>query len=103
MSLTAPQVLLLRAALLPGAHGLVAWEQWRRSTEVEGLDASSQWLLPLLYRTLASQTVRDPALGRYENVYRHNWYKNHLGWRRLAAGLEAGGHAGAPCVVLRGL
>jgi hypothetical protein len=102
-SLTAPQVLLLRAALIPGGPGLAAWERWRRITDVDSLDPSSQWVLPLLYRTLRSQAVRDPALGRYENVYRHNWYKNHLAWRRLDAGLPAGDPTVAPCVVLRGL
>ena len=80
---TAAQRLLLRAALGEGADALEAWQAWRAATVIDALDPDSQWLLPLLYRHLLALGVPRASLTRYERVYRHNWYKNHLTLTRV--------------------
>jgi len=88
---SARQVLLLRAALLPGTGALEAWREWQRGAPVEALEPDSQWLLPLLYCNLRQAGVAGALLCRYANVYRHNWYKNQLLLRatgRVLSGTE---------------
>jgi hypothetical protein len=82
MAGTHEQDLLLRAALLDGAAAIGAWHAWRERTSIDALDRDSQWLLPQLFHNLRANGVSLQQLGRYHNVYRHNWYKNNLALRR---------------------
>jgi hypothetical protein len=91
--------LLLQAALLDGGRALDSWQAWRARTVVEGLDPDSQWLLPQLYCNLRSQGAAVAALARYRNVYRHNWYKNHLQMRRAQHALRTMAMPGGAVVV----
>jgi len=91
------QLLLVRAAVLPGACALDAWREWQHSTRMESLEPDSQWLLPLLYANLRRAGVPEPPLRRYANVYRHNWYKNQL-LLRVAERLLSS--VGAPVLLL---
>lgn len=67
--------LLLQACFDDDTH---AWQAWRAQVDIDHLDRHSQWLLPLLYRRLATLRVEHALLQRYKNVYLHNWYKNAL-------------------------
>ncbi len=82
MAETHEQDLLLRAALLDGTAAIEVWHAWRDRTSVDALDRDSQWLLPRLFHNLRTNGVSLRLLGRYHNVYRHNWYKNNLSLRR---------------------
>jgi hypothetical protein len=78
-SVTVAHAWLLRAALLPADAARDAWRSWTAATDVNALDEASTWLLPQLYQNLSTRGVATPAeLTRYENVFRHNWYKNNL-------------------------
>ena len=83
--LSESQQLLLRAVLGRDANAVRAWREWEGVTEVEQLDPDSQWLLPALAQNLKRLGVPGQRLIRYHNVYRHNWYKNHLALHRAWA------------------
>ena len=96
-TLTAEHELLIRATTLEGAGAIDAWREWTARTNVDALDSDSQWLLPLLFHNLYAQGVAMSLLARYRNVYRHNWYKNHLALQRAGTAIDA---LGAPVIVL---
>jgi hypothetical protein len=81
---TSAQHLLLRAALLHDAEALAAWQRSTQAVDLDGLDAGSIRLLPLLYRRLERNGVRDALMGKLKGVYRHAWYGNQLRLRDAA-------------------
>ena len=99
---TAEQRLLLRAAVLEGDTSRQAWEQWRRETDIERLDAGSQRLLPQLYRNVRTYAAGDPLLERLKGVYRHTWSANRVLFHDAGRLLRALAHAGIRTVVLDG-
>jgi hypothetical protein len=99
---TALQVQLLRAAVLPAPEALTAWGKWQSVARVDELESESQWLLPLLYCNLRQAGVSETRLLRYGNVFRHNWYKNHLLLRATRPAVAALRAAGNVALVLRG-
>ncbi len=99
---TPVQILLLKAALQKGAGGRNALTAWQASTRFETLDPDSGWVLPLLYCTLRAQGVSVPDFAKYEFVYRHNWYKNHLFLHRILQVLDAFERLGISMVWLKG-
>jgi len=92
----------LRAALLHGVDAVTAWREWRSLVRLEALDPSAQWLLPLLYTNLKACGVSVADLRRYENVYRHNWYKNILLMSAASRILDRAGGNPAGWLLLRG-
>ena len=99
---TVEQRLLLRAALLEVALGRPAWDQWRRETDIERLDAGSQRLLPQLYRNVRSYASGEPLLERLKGVYRHTWSANGMLFRDAGRLLQALARADIRTVVLDG-
>lgn len=99
---TADQVRLLRACLLPGEVGMRAWRAWEATLDLDALDPGSQRLLPLLYRRLADADVDYAHLDRLKGVYRRSWYDNQglLRGGRLALGVLH--DAGIPAMLLKG-
>ena len=95
------QRLLLRAVTGRDGDAVLAWQEWSRSTVLHELDPDSQWLLPALDRNLRRLGVPADRLSRYHNVYRHNWYKNHLALHRAAAVVHEQRRQG-PVVILGG-
>lgn len=93
---------LLRACLLRGQPAIDAWEHWRRNTVFDDLDWHSQRLVPLLYRNLADQGVRDPALNSYKGIYRRTWYLNQLNRRPVTALLKQLHALGVRPLLLKG-
>lgn len=83
MSVTAAQRLVLRAALLPGADGVAAWREWRRTADLDTLDRGSTRLLPLLWHNLLANGVSDPWMPRFKGIYRHTWFANQVWMRRV--------------------
>ena len=72
-------LLLLRAALSEGDDAPRAWEEVRqRIGSITRLGGRTYRLLPLLYRNLSEQGVKDPELKRLKGVYRHSWYANQM-------------------------
>jgi hypothetical protein len=86
---TDTQQALLRAALFEGAAAAASWRDWMSCSSLDALDEDSTWLLPLLYYNLSSQQLApQERLVRYENVFRHNWYKNHLALHHVKPRIE---------------
>ena len=99
---TAEQELLLKAALLTGGESVAAWKRWAAAVDFDLLDPGSQRLLPLLYRNLANQGMKHPALAIYKGFYRMTWYKNQLLQYRLRRVLYLLDSSGIPAVLLKG-
>jgi hypothetical protein len=102
LAVSADQILLLRAALADGDEALEAWRTWQARTDLDGLDAESQRLLPLLYRNLGRLGVGERATARYASVYRQSWFKNSLAFRDAAHVIDAFSAAGIDTMVLKG-
>jgi hypothetical protein len=99
---SALQTLVLRAALSTPEVALDAWRSLRPDLEVDRLDHGTQRLLPLLQRNLSSLGVTDPVLARCKSIYRYQWSRNQLLFRRGASALEALAAAGVPTLLLKG-
>src|SRR5438270_10628647 len=86
---TRSQTWLLRAALLPREPALQSWAVWRGHIgALDGLDAGSQRLLPLLWKNLRMCGVNDPLLGPIKAQYRRTWYHNQALFHQMADVLE---------------
>ncbi|MHC4268330.1 MAG: nucleotidyltransferase family protein [Planctomycetota bacterium] len=69
--------LLLQAALLDKEHSINAWQQWKKTVDLEGHhDNGSYSLFPLLYKNLQRYGVNDPFMKRLKGIFRLEWYKN---------------------------
>ena len=89
------ETLALRAATLPGAEAIGAWERFLDLAG--GLDAvsgASFAALPAAYRNLARQGGEVPELARLKGIYRQTWFRNQVLVREassVVAALAAGG------------
>jgi len=96
------QELLLRAALLDGEPALEAWNEWRRTVNVDVVDYGSHRMIPQLYRNMQRLGVKDPLLERLKGVYRYYLYKNEILMHRIGTLLAAFEDAGIKTMVLKG-
>ena len=100
---TAEQLLLLRAALLPGEEGISAYREWRTRVDPQGdFGWSVVRLLPLVYDRLHRQGVQDALMARLRGVYRRAWYENHRLFHETAPTVAALAAAGCPLLMLKG-
>jgi hypothetical protein len=99
---TREQELLLKAALLRGNESINAWKNWADAVNFDKLDYGSQRLLPLLYRNLADQNVKHPALNIYKGFYRMTWYKNSLIRHHVMSVLRLLDSHNIPVLLLKG-
>ena len=93
---------MLRAALLQGDCALAAWNEWRRSVNIDVIDYGSHRMVPQLYRNLQRHGVKDPLMDRLKGVYRYYLYKNEILMHRIAALLRGFEEAGITTMVLKG-
>jgi hypothetical protein len=93
---------LLRAASLSGAAAVDAWSRWRAGVDITQLDAGSQRLLPLAYRTLSREAVPASALAELRPVYQRTWARNQALFRATTPVLRALRDAGIPLMLLKG-
>ncbi len=93
---------MLRAALLQGDRALEAWNEWRRSVNLDVIDYGSHRMVPQLYRNLQRLGVKDPLMDRLKGVYRYYLYKNEILMHRVAALLRGFDEAGITTMVLKG-
>lgn len=100
---TFQQELLLRAALSEGTDALSAWQQWKRSSDLDEIDGGSVRLLPLLYHNLNLHGVEDALMERLKQEYLHTWYHNELLFHEIAALLRALQAAGIETIMLKGV
>jgi hypothetical protein len=96
------QELLLRAALLPREPALKAWDEWRRSVNLDVIDYGSHRMVPQLYRNLQRLGIKDPLMDRLKGVYRYYLYKNEILMHRIGILLSAFAEAGIETMVLKG-
>ena len=99
---TRNQELLLRAALLQGESALEAWNEWRRSVNIDVIDYGSHRMVPVLYRNLQRHEIKDPLMDRLKGVYRYYLYKNELLMHRIGTLLKAFEGAEIKTMVLKG-
>ena len=99
---TPSQELMLRAALLQREPALEAWDEWKRTVNIEVIDYGSHRMAPQLYRNLQRHGVKDPLMERLKGVYRYYLYKNELLMHRIATLLAAFEDAGIQTMVLKG-
>jgi hypothetical protein len=99
---TESQVLLVRAAVLPGDAALEAWHQWRAQGGVDDVDPASHRLFAQVYRNLPQLGIDEPAVAALREAYGESWSRNqqllhHAG--RVLADLH---DAGIATLVLKG-
>jgi hypothetical protein len=99
---TPHQELLLRAALLPREPALAAWDEWRRTVNIDIIDYGSHRMIPQLYRNLQRHGVKDPLMERFKGVYRYYLYKNEILMHRVGILLAAFEAAGIKTMALKG-
>jgi Uncharacterised nucleotidyltransferase len=96
------QELLLKAALLPGQVGEMAWASVRPRIDVDSLPGELHRLMPLLWKALAARAIDDPDLPRLRGVYQFTWYRNQRLFADGSALLGALQAADIPSLILRG-
>lgn len=99
---TSEDELLLRAALLGGEEGRVAWRQWRREHRGEELAPAARRLLPLLAHNLAAGDPEDPLLASGRQAQRLVWGRNQALLQAVVPVVEALHARGIPVLVLKG-
>ena len=99
---TRDQELMLRAALLERDPALEAWNEWKRTVNIEVIDYGSHRMVPLLYRNLQRHGIKDPLMERLKGVYRYYLYKNEILMHRIGTLLTAFEAAGINTLVLKG-
>jgi hypothetical protein len=99
---TRAQELILRAAVLQGEPALDAWNEWRRTVNLDVIDYGSHRMVPQLYRNLQRHGVKDPLMERLKGVYRYYLYKNEILLHRIGSLLAAFEEAGIQTMALKG-
>jgi len=97
---TPRQELLLHAALDRGPAAVAAWHAWRVGSGP--LDAGSQRLLPLVYRNLSRQGLREPAMDELKGAYRQAWSQNQMLLHHATGVLTTLQEAGMETLILKG-
>ena len=100
---TAEQQLLLQASLFKGEKGMSAWKKWQSMKDWDDLDAGSLRLIPLLYRNLMEQDVREPVMSRYKGIYQSYWARNQLLFHSVEPVLAALREAGIEVMFFKGV
>lgn len=75
---SATQRLMLEVGLAPPGEAANAWRQLRGRFPLETLEPGSFVFLPLMYRALARDGVRDDRIERMKGIYRSTFYRNGL-------------------------
>lgn len=98
------QTWLLKAALMPGAGALDAWQQWKSSTnfEHEEFAGGAFRLLPLVYCNLQRQSFADELMPRLKGIYRQNWYKNRVRFHQMGQLVQHLTEEQIPTLLLKG-
>jgi hypothetical protein len=99
---TARQELLLQAALGRGDVTRRALARWEPGFDPRRIDHETLTLLPLLYRTLATERVPSPFMDRYRSVYRWSWYRNQFLFAAARHALERLHAAGIATMLIKG-
>lgn len=99
---TPRQELLLRAALLEGDAASSAWRRWSSEVDMEGLDPSSIQLLPLVYKHLVAQGVKDDSVAALKPRYAVTWGQNQKTFRLLVQTLRRLHAADIETLVVKG-
>jgi hypothetical protein len=97
------QMLLLRAALLPGPEGQRAAFEWLESARIEHLDKASRRLMPLLYDRLRREAVDHPLMAMLNGVKKHTWYYNRLLFHRAGEAIRILEQSGIQVMALKGM
>jgi hypothetical protein len=100
--LSAPNLLLLKAALLDGDAAIDAYRAWRPMLDLGTITYGEQRLLPLLQSNLTRLGIEDSQFDRLRGIRRYFWVRN---LKVMAFAHEVFGalvRAGVPFIVLKG-
>ena len=95
--------LLLKASLCQGDSCSSAWQEWKRSGNLRELPVRSLQLLPLLYRNLANQGIKDELLPELRMHYLTSLARNKGLIRSLENLLPSLHQAKIDVLVLKGV
>ena len=96
------QLLIIRAALLPGPEGQQARSAWLENAKIERLGKASRRLLPLLYDRFKTDGVNHSLLPMLKGVKRHTWYRNQLLFRCASEAIGTLAERGIESMVIKG-
>jgi hypothetical protein len=94
--------LLLRAAVLPGAAGRSAWDEWFAGVVLDELPFDEARLLPRVLANLSAHGVAECLPPRLRGKYRWVWTSNQLRCHAVAPALHSLVDAGIPTTLLKG-
>ena len=92
----------MKALLLPSGQAEPCWREWRRSADLEHLDAGALLLLPMLAHRLPAWLADDPARGVLLGICRRCWSHNQLKLRQLDHVVRDLREAGIGLIVVSG-
>lgn len=81
--------LLLRACLCENEVGLSAWQEFRKTFDMDADGPQYMPFLPLLEENLAKLGFKEPLAGRFKGIRKQIWYRNQLCANRIAGLLAA--------------
>lgn len=99
---SAEHELLLKASLYQDERALQAWKSWRQRVDFDALDYGALRMVPLLFKNLQKQNIKDPIMQKYKGVYRLTWLKNQLLFRDVAKLINAFNEVGIATMILKG-
>ncbi len=99
---TTEQELLLRACLASGDEAVSAYEEWKSSVDMDGVDPGSYRLFPILYKNLKSIGIDDPLLHIFGWVYEKTFDNNCTLYDNLSTFLKNCKEHGIDVILLKG-
>ncbi len=97
---TEDELLLLRAACLPGSDALAAWSTWQARNDLQTSDKTAFDLLPAVYRNLTALGSEPDAVMR--GIYRRSWVQNQKLFQSAADVLRLFDEHRIPTLLLKG-
>jgi hypothetical protein len=94
--------LLLKAALFEGQAALRAWNRWKSMTTSLRPRLSWRQLMPLVYRNLTGQGLREELPADFKRSYLATWANNMYRFEALEKTLELLHGLGIQTLVLKG-
>jgi Uncharacterised nucleotidyltransferase len=94
--------LLLRAAVIPGAPGRAAWQEWFSGVVLDELPFDEARLLPRVFSNLATHGDAECLPPRLRGKYRWVWTSNQRRCHAVSPALQSLTDAGIPTMLLKG-
>lgn len=100
---TPDQQLFLKACIGEGQDAIAAWEEWKKTHTLVGLEQALFRLLPLLYHNLQQAGYDGSDMAALKGTYRRNWYHNQTLFHTLEQVLAVLRSAGIKTLMMKGV